>query len=440
MLAQNLHSSSITRLPASQRKAILAQLTEKEAEALLYDWTFWAREKQVTPPGNWQFWVLLAGRGFGKTRTGAEWIRESVEHRGCRRIALVARTAADCRDVMVEGESGILAISPPWFKPKYEPSKRRLTWPNGAIATTYSADEPDLLRGPQHDGAWCDELASWRYAEAWDNLMFGLRLGNDPRCVVTTTPKPVKLLRDVLNNPAAVITRGSTYENRANLAPAFFNQIVSKYEKTRIGLQELFAVLLDDAPGALWKRQQIEDLRVTSHPALKRIVVAIDPPASSEEGSNEAGIVVAGLGENKHGYVLDDLSLIAKPKQWADQAIAGFNKYEADRIIAEKNNGGDLVESNIRAVDPDVPVKLVWASRGKQTRAEPIASLYERGLVHHVGMFGDLETQMCNWEPGTSESPDRLDALVWALTELMLPDKSGAKAARGQAVGMYGRR
>jgi phage terminase large subunit-like protein len=251
----------------------------------------------------------------------------------------------------------------------------------------------------------------------------------------------VKLLRDVLASATAVITRGSTYENRANLAPSFFVDIVSKYEGTRLGRQELNAELLDDAPGALWKRQLIEDLRVTQHPTLRRIVVAIDPAVTSEEGSNETGIIVAGLGADKHGYVLDDVSLTAKPKAWADQAISAFSKLRADRIIAERNNGGDLVESNIRAVNPDVPVKLVWASRGKQTRAEPIASLYERGMVHHVGMFGDLEGQMCGWEPGVSdESPDRLDALVWALTALMLPDEGGARATTGKATGLYGRR
>src|SRR5262245_47454256 len=214
MLAQDLHSSSLMALNEPERQKILSQLTDREVEALLHDWPFWARDKQLTPAGHWTRWIILAGRGFGKTRTGAEWVRESVEQRGCRRLALVARTAADVRDVMVEGESGLLAICPPWNMPRYEPSKRRVTWPNGAMATTYSADEPNLLRGPQHDGAWCDELASWRFAEAWDNLMFGLRLGRDPRCVVTTTPKPVKLLRDVLASPTAVITRGSTYENR----------------------------------------------------------------------------------------------------------------------------------------------------------------------------------------------------------------------------------
>ena len=242
-------------------------------------------------------WLLLAGRGFGKTRTGAELVRARVAARSARRIALVAPTAADARDVMVEGESGILAISPPWDRPRYEPSKRRLTWPNGAVATLYSADEPERLRGPQHDAAWCDELASWRYPEAWDMLMFGLRLGTDPRVVVTTTPRPTKLIRELLADPTVVVTRGTTYENRANLAPDFLEQIVRKYEGTRLGRQELEAEILDDVPGALWSRGVIEAARADSAPHFVRVVVAIDPAATSGEGADETGIIVAGKDE-----------------------------------------------------------------------------------------------------------------------------------------------
>ncbi|ADU50161.1 hypothetical protein Tmar_0036 [Thermaerobacter marianensis DSM 12885] len=403
----------------------MAELSDEEAEALLYDWRFWARPKQLPPEGPWRIWLILAGRGFGKTRTGAEWVREQVERHGRRRIAIVGRTAADVRDVMVEGESGILSISPPWFRPVYEPSKRRLTWPNGAIATLYSADEPDLLRGPQHDAAWADELAAWRRPEAWDNLMFGLRLGPDPRVVVTTTPRPVKLIRDLLNDPTCVVTRGSTYENAANLAPAFLEQIISRYEGTRLGRQELYGEVLDDVPGALWQRKRIDELRVREAPELVRVVVAIDPAVTSEEGSDETGIVVAGRGVDGDAYVLADRSCRMSPDGWARRAVKAYYDFDGDRIVGEVNNGGDLVETVIRTVDPKVPYKAVRASRGKAVRAEPVAALYEQGKVHHVGTFDHLEDQLCQITPDGYQgagSPDRADALVWALTELMLED------------------
>lgn len=405
-----------------------ADLTENDAIDILYDWNLWARDKQKTPPGKWTTWLILAGRGFGKTRTGAQWVRESVESGRRKRLALVGRTVADVRDVMVEGESGILACAHPRFKPKYEPSKRRLTWPNGAQATTYSADQPDLLRGPQHDGFWADEIAAWQYIDAWDQLMFGLRLGDDPRGVATTTPRPTSLIRRLLKDKTVHVTSGTTFENKANLAPTFFTQVVGRYQDTRLGLQELYAQLLDDAQGALWKREEmIERHRVTEYPDLVRVVVAIDPavadPAnknSEDNGNAETGIVVAGVAANGHGYVLDDKSLQASPLQWASEAITAYKKYKADRIVAEQNNGGALVESNIRTVDRRVSYTSVWASRGKYTRAEPIASLYEQGKVHHVGLFPQLEDQMAQWEPLTGQkSPDRLDALVWALTDLM---------------------
>lgn len=411
----------LASLPEPERIQALAELTEQEAEALLYDWPFWARPNQLPPPGDWRVWLVLAGRGFGKTRTGAEWLRDQVENRGRGRLALVAPTAADARDVMVEGESGILAISPPWFRPVYEPSKRRLTWPNGAIATTYSADEPDRLRGPQHDGAWADELAAWKYPEAWDMLMFGLRLGMDPRAVVTTTPKPVRLIRELLAAATTVVTRGSTYENAANLAPAFLEQIVTKYKGTRLGRQELDGEVLDDVPGALWTRKVLDDLRRTTAPELVRVVVAIDPAVTSGEDSDETGIVVAGRGADGHGYVLADLSCRMSPDGWARRAVNALQDHKADRIVAEVNNGGDLVERVIRTVERTVPYKAVHASRGKRVRAEPIAALYEQGKVHHVGSLPDLEDQMCTYLPeGSDKSPDRVDALVWALTELML--------------------
>lgn len=335
------------------------------------------------------------------------------------RIALVAPTAADARDVMVEGESGILATASPRFRPLYEPSKRRITWPNGAIATTYSADEPERLRGPQHDAAFCDEPASWRYPDAFDMLMLGLRLGGDPRCVVTGTPKPVRLIRELVANPSTHVTRGSTYDNAANLAPAFMDTIIRKYHQTRLGRQELLGEILDDTPGALWKRDAIDALRVTQHPPLVRVAVAIDPAVTANEGSDETGIIAGGVGEDGHAYILDDASLRASPDSWARAAIRLYYKHSADRLVAETNQGGDMVEATIRMIDPAVSYRGVRASRGKYTRAEPVAALYEQQKVHHVGTFADLEDQQCNWTQGDA-SPDRLDALVWLLTDLLI--------------------
>ena len=390
----------------------------------LDDWEFWARPNQLPPPGDWRVWLLLAGRGFGKTRSGAEFVCARVEAGLASRVALVGPTASDVRDVMIEGESGLLAISAEDRRPFYEPSKRRLTWPNGAMALAFSADEPERLRGPQHDLAWCDELASWRYAAAWDNLLLGLRLGGDPRAVVTTTPKPNRLVRDVLASPGTAVTRGSTFDNALNLAPAFLDSVVRRYRGTRLGRQELEAELLDDLPGALWSRDTIEAARVGASPDLARIVVAIDPAASSGEGADETGIVVAGLAHDGQVYVLDDLSGRMSPRAWALKAIAAYKKFAADRIVAEINNGGDMVEATLRSVQGDAPFRAVRASRGKAVRAEPVAALYEQGRVHHVGGFATLEDQLCGFTAdfdrgAAGTSPDRLDALVWAVTDLM---------------------
>lgn len=427
------------------RDELLKAVNERKAynaEARSYDWASTARPEQLPPPGDWRTWLVMAGRGFGKTRTGVEWVRAQVETGRAKRIALVGPTSADVRDVIVEGESGILACSSPSFRPLYEPSKRRLTWPNGAIATTYSADEPERLRGPQHDAAYCDEPASWRYPDAFDMLMFGLRLGNDPRVVVTGTPKPVKLIRDLLKAPTTIVTRGRSSDNRANLAPAFFEQIVAKYEGTRLGRQELDGELLEDNPDALWQRGQIELLRVVKAPALTRIVVAIDPAISSGGESAETGIITAGTGlcsckvaaggrPEMHGFVLRDGSVRGTPDTWARSAITDYHREKADRIVYEANQGGEMVESTLRIVDKAVPLKAVHASRGKLTRAEPISSLYEQGRVHHVGTFPDLEDQLVEWMPGET-SPDRLDAMVWALTELMLGSAPGPVMVGGQ--------
>src|SRR5712664_824297 len=362
-----LHAGWLASLSVAVGSVIKTPLNPAEGQAVMYGGTYWARANQLPPDGDWRVWLLLAGRGFGKTRTGAELIRARAMALAARRLALVAPTAGDARDIMVEGESGILAISPPWDRPRYEPSKRRLTWPNGAVATLYSADEPERLRGPQHDAAWCDELGAWRYPEAWDILMFGMRLGADPRTVVTT-PRPAKLIRDLVRDPICVVTRGSSYENRGNLAPAFFEQIIRKYEGTRLGRQELDAELLEDTPGALWSHGSIEASRLRSAPEMTRVVVAIDPAVTSGDAADETGIVVAGKDKNGHGYVLADISGRYAPIEWARLAITAYRTHRTDRIVAEVNNGGDMVGATLRMVDPNVAFTAARASRGKVVR------------------------------------------------------------------------
>jgi phage terminase large subunit-like protein len=391
--------------------------------------------------------LILAGRGFGKTRTGAEWVRANM----CgdtpltggrwRHGALIAETAADARDVIVgDGKmasdptagSGILQVHPKDYRPQYEWSKRRITWPNGAIATLYNAVEPDQLPGPQHDAAWCDELAKWQYAQdTWDQLQFGQRLGDNPQTCITTTPRPILLLKNIMKEPGTVITRGSTLNNRANLAAKFLERIVRKYQGTGLGRQELDAEILEDLEGALWRGSVIDEYRVklSDTPEFRRIVVAIDPATSSEDESNETGIIVAGLGADGDGDVLDDGSGIYAPLEWAREAISLYRARQADRVVAEVNNGGDPIENTLRMVDRNVSYGRVWAPKGKFIRAEPVSSLYEQGRVHHVGAFLKLEDQMCNFTADFDRktmgySPDRMDALVWALTELMVePDE-----------------
>lgn len=413
------HSLAETLAARRDKAKLLAAMSDAEAAALAHDWRFWARPAQLAPAGDWRVWLIMAGRGFGKTRTGAEWVREQISA-GRNRGALVGPTAADVRDVMIEGESGILAISPQHERPTYEPSKRRLTWPNGAICTAYSADEPNRLRGPQHEFAWADELAAWNYPDAWDQILLGLRLGSDPRVCVTTTPRPRQLIRDLVASPLTHVTRGSTYDNALHLAPSFLSAILDKYEGTTLGQQEIHAHLLDEAPGALWNRSLIDTHRVAAPPPLRRIIVAIDPAITSRADSDETGIVAAGIDEHGHAYILADASGRYTPDGWAKRALAQLDALGGDRIIAEKNQGGDMVETVIRQQAERAPVKLVHASRGKIARAEPIAALYEQGRVHHVGAFSLLEDQLCNYAPGVDWSPDRLDALVWALTDLCI--------------------
>ena len=395
--------------------------------ALKYHWPFWARPNQLPPPGDWTTWLLLAGRGFGKSRCGAEWVRQKAfDNPGCR-IAIVGETAADVRRVMIEGESGILAISPPDFMPEYSPANRTLVWPNGTIAETYNATQPDQLRGPQHHFAWADELAKWeRMQDSWDQLQFGLRLGRHPQQVVTTTPRPLSLIRKIMADPNTFVTRGRTYDNADNLAAPFLRQIEEKYGGTRFGRQEIEGEVLDDIPGALWTRSNIDENRRREVPEeLQRIIVAIDPSASSEEGSDETGIVCVGLARDvdgyNRGYVLADRSLRGSPDEWARAAVALYREFEADRIVAEKNQGGEMVEAVIRAVDRNVPVTLVHATRGKLIRAEPVSALYEQNRIHHVGRFDALEDQMCTFSADydrNNGSPDRMDALVWGLSFL----------------------
>lgn len=413
----------LASLPAQQRNEILASLTEEDAKELEWDWRgFWARKNQIRPPGDWLYWLLLAGRGFGKTRTGAETVREWVSE-GARRIHLVGATASDVRNVMVQGESGLLQCFPPHQRPNYEPSKHIITFHTGAIAETFTADEPERLRGPQCDHFWADELAAWRFLEAaWENLTLGFRLGDNLQGVISTTPKPLPLIKEIMADPQTVVTRASSYENRSNLAPAFW-KVIRKYEGTRIGRQELEAEILEDIPGSLWNRGILDATRVRTFnlDLVIRVVVAIDPAVTAGENSSETGIIVAALQRTGHVLILDDLTCRESPLGWAKIAIAAYKSRRADRIVGEVNNGGDLVEANIRAVDPNVSYRSVRASRGKAVRAEPVAALYEQGRVHHVGSFGNLEDQMCGFVPGVEgKSPDRMDALVWAVTELLI--------------------
>lgn len=365
----------------------------------------------------------MGGRGAGKTWTGANWALDQADECPGSIGHLVAPTASDIRDVMVEGPSGVLALAHDWNRPSYEPSKRRLTWPNGSTATLFSAEEPDRLRGPQCHWAWADEVAAWGEPESWDQLLFGLRMGQHPQVVCTTTPKPVQIIRDILARPDTVLTRSRTADNLANLAPAFLTTVVARYQGTRLGRQELEGELLEDVPGALWTRPLIDQYRVPHAPTLTRVVVGIDPAATSTEGADETGLVVAGLGADGHGYLLEDASARRAPIAWAREAVRLYRAHQADRIVAEVNNGGEMVELTIRTVDANASYRAVHASRGKAKRAEPISALYEQGRVHHVGTFPQLEDQLCTWVPDMAESlrsPDRMDALVWALTDLML--------------------
>jgi phage terminase large subunit-like protein len=404
--------------------SIASQLAETLADG---GWRAKARVSQLPPPGDWNGWVVCAGRGFGKNRTASEFIHEEVQAKRAGRIALVAPTAADARDTVVEGESGILATAPSWCRPEYEPSKRKLTWPNGAVAHTFSSEEADRLRGPQFDFAFADELAAWNDPQStWDMLSFGLRLGRHPRWLVTTTPRPIKLLKDLLAREGqdVVVTRGSTFENAANLAPPFLEAIRKRYEGTRLGKQELFAEMLSDTPGALWSSDMIERANTVGRlPEMQRCIVSIDPSGTrgASDGGDSIGIVVAGLGVDGLGYIIADRTCKLSPDGWGRRAVDAYREFKADRIIAERNYGGAMVEHVIRSIDQHIPYREVTASRGKVARAEPAAALYEQGKIRHAHRMPELEEQFLAITSSGyvgDGSPDRADAAVWALHEL----------------------
>ena len=418
-------------------------VNDEELDRLLTFWPLWARREQMPPESVWRVWLICAGRGFGKTRAGSEWVRHIAEVDDEARIALVASSLGEARAVMVEGESGILACCRnDDDAPLYEPSLRRLTWPGGAQATLYSAGEPESLRGPQHSHAWCDEIAKWdnaadRAIAAWDNLQLGMRLGDDPLVLATTTPRAVPIVRRLIEGGESdvAVTRGSTYDNVDNLPDRFVAAMRGQYGRTALGRQELDGELLADVEGALWTRSMIERCREEmTGESMSRIVVGVDPPASSR--GDECGIVVAGLTDDGRARVVADASIRRpSPERWAREVAIAMRVWKADRVVAEANQGGDMVESVLRAADFQMPIRLVHASRGKVARAEPVAALYEAGRVAHVGEFPALEDQMCGLLAGgdyvgPGRSPDRADALVWALTELMLGKLAGEPRVR----------
>ncbi|MBN9061324.1 MAG: ATP-binding protein [Rhizobiales bacterium 65-9] len=406
------------------------------------DWEFLGRDDQFPPDGDWTVWLMLGGRGAGKTRAGAEWVRALAlglppfADKPVSPIALVGETAADVREVMIDGVSGLRAVHPARQRPTYEATRRRLVWPNGAVAQCFSAEDPDQLRGPQFAAAWADEIAKWRYADAaWDNLQFALRLGDRPRELATTTPRPVPLLKRLLGDPKTAVTRAKTSANIYQLAPAFYDAVVARYVGTRLGRQELDGELIEDREGALFSRALIEASRVSGAPPLARIVVAVDPPASSTRRADACGIVAAGIDAAGVMFVLaDDTASAARPAEWARRALALFHRFQADAIVAEVNQGGDMVAAVLREADENAPVIAARATRGKYLRAEPVAHLMEQGRVKFCGAFPALEDEMCDFSAGglsSGRSPDRLDAFVWAVTALT---RAGSNGPRVRAI------
>jgi len=429
----------IASLPDADYEAALAALGEAGLEWARRDWRCRARPSQLPPEGDWFVWLILAGRGFGKTRAGAEWVRAIGEADGTARIALVGGSLQEARTVMVEGESGLLAIAPAGRRPLWQPALRRLRWPSGAIATLYGAADPETLRGPQHSHAWADEIAKWpRGSAAWDNLAMGLRLGARPQMVATTTPRPVVLLRRLAADRQVVVTRGRTRDNRAALPRSFLAEMARSYGGTRLGAQELDGALMLDVDGALWTRRLLDACRLVGaapeRDALGRLVIGVDPPAS--ETGDACGIVVAGLDREGRALVLEDATVAhASPEGWARAVADAAWRWRADRVVAEANNGGAMVGAVLRAADISLPLRLVHAAHGKSARAEPVAAAYEAGRVRHAGLFADLEAQLCGMMTngryeGPGRSPDRADALVWCLTDLLLGRQDAPRLRR----------
>jgi phage terminase large subunit-like protein len=419
--------TALHELPQANRQEtinqIVSDVSENDALALLYDWSLWGRSNQVPPDGDWSIWLLNGGRGAGKTRAGAEFIRNRQESGLYGYFTIVGETSADARDIMIEGESGLLAVSPPWNRPRYRKTLRRLDWPNGAVGLVFSADDPEQLRGPQSEVAWADEVGKWRYQDAIDNLLFGLRLGPHPHACFTTTPRETRMIRNLLKDPTVHVTHSTTFDNKDNLSPSFFSRIVGKYEGTRIGRRELYAELLDDNQNALWNRAKLDDLRRTVAPQLTLITISIDPQASNGEDSASTGIMVVGRGIDDHGYVLEDCTIKGPPSVWGRSAVAAYHKYKANRMVGEANNGGDMIEHVIRSVPGGerINYRKVHATRGKSIRAEPVSVLYDQNRFHHIGYFAELEDQMCEWTPDSKgPSPDHMDALVWGAYDLFI--------------------
>jgi phage terminase large subunit-like protein len=428
---------SLLSLSVPDRVLAIQSLTEEKKKFLLHNWRTWARPKQLPPEGDWGTWMILAGRGFGKTRAGSGWVHERAMEYPGRWIALVAKTPADARDYMIEGPGGLLRNTPPDQRPKFEPSKRRLTWENGSWATVYSDEEPDQTRGYSGDTAWIDELAKFRNArETWDNLSFGMREASTdrPRRLVTTTPRPIPIIRELIKLPTTRTVVGTSHENRVNLDPTWYEETVLSYEGTRIGRQEVLAEILDDFPGALWTRTMLDDAKVPASGVgdLERVVVAIDPSGTKgEDNGDSVGIVVAGKGVDGFGYVLADRTCSLSPEGWGRRAVEAYHEFKADRIVAEKNFGGDMVRFVVQAADRNVAYEDVTASRGKVVRAEPIAALYEQERIKHAGLFPELEDQMAAFTRSGymgDKSPDRVDALVWALSDLLLGEEKASMA------------
>ena len=419
----------LLKLEPAKRARVLAVLDHKASSELFHDWEFWARPDQSPPPGDWIYWLILAGRGAGKTRAGAEAVRQWI--RSFAIVNLIGATHDDVRDIMVLGESGLLGICPPGERPHYARASARLSWPNGAVSQLFSAEEPDRLRGKQHMKLWLDEVAAWRDPDAFDQALLGLRLGDKPQAVITTTPRPTKLIKQLVEDKSAIVTRGSTFDNAHHLAAAFVERITARYAGRTIGRQELFAEIVEEAPGALWTRALIERQRLApgaTTAEYAEIVIGVDPPAKSGANADECGIMVVGKTTRGAIHVLADLSSQGDtPGQWAARVGAAFRRFKANRIVVEINNGGEMVVEVLRQSDPNLPVRAVTATRGKFLRAEPVATAYERGIVHHVGDFAKLEDQLCTLTPDfdarvSGFSPDRADALVWAIADLIAPD------------------